>query len=90
MGKYHGKLPPTSDDARMAMSHLVRTVSLDKKKVKEHEKQMKKSIKAGNKQSKDYNKSHLENHKDDIKEREQSIKTLRGIRGALKPLVSKT
>lgn len=87
MSTYHGIKPPTTDDARMAMSHLVRTIGLDKTKVKEHQKQMKKSVKAGNKASKDYNKSHIDNHKDDIKERQQSVKTLKGLRGALKPLV---
>ena len=89
MAQYHGVKPPTTDDAKMAMSHLVKTIALDKSKIAEHQVAKKKAQSVGNKKSVNYNQSHIDNHQDDVDERQQSVKTLKGIRGSLKPLVDK-
>jgi ABC-type nickel/cobalt efflux system permease component RcnA len=86
---YHGVKPPTKEDARLAKSHLDRTMDLEKQKVKEHETQKTKAKKAGNKQSVKYNESHIKNHKKDIAERQQSKKTISQIWDKLQHMRSK-
>ncbi len=76
---YHGKKPPTKEDAILAKSHLDRTMDLEKQKVKEHEVQKAKAKKMGHKQSVSYNESHIKSHKKDIKERTQSKATINQI-----------
>lgn len=85
---YHGTKPPTRDDARLAKSHLNRTIALEKSKVKEHEDQKKLSKKAGNKKSEKYNDSHLKEHKKDIAKREDSKRTINQIWNKLETLRS--
>ena len=87
--KYHGVIPPTKEDAKLAKSHLDRTLKLEKTKVKEHEAQKSKAKKAGNKKSVKYNSSHIDNHKEDIKEREASKKTINQVWDTLQTLRSK-
>ena len=60
---YHGQKPPTKEDAKLAKSHLVRTIALEKTKVKEHEDQKAVAKKAKNSKSVKYNDSHLKEHK---------------------------
>lgn len=86
---YHGVKPPTKEDARLARSHLDRTMSLEKKKVQEHEVQKGKAIKAGHKPSVKYNESHIKKHKEDIAERQQSKKTISQIWNKLESLKEK-
>jgi hypothetical protein len=77
--KYHGVQPPTKEDAKLARSHLDRTMSLEKQKIKEHKIQKSKAKKMGNKQSVNYNDSHIKKHKEDVAERQQSKKTINEI-----------
>lgn len=86
---YHGIKPPTKEDARMAESHLDRTMALEKTKVKEHEKQKKIAKKQGHKASVKYNESHIKSHKKDIEERTESKKTISQIWDKLESLRSK-
>lgn len=86
---YHGIKPPTKEDARMAKSHLDRTMSLEKVKVKEHEKQKKIAKKAGHSASVKYNDSHIKSHNKDIEERTESKKTINQIWDKLESLRSK-
>lgn len=83
---YHGNKPPTKEDAKLAKSHLVRTIALEKSKVKEHEDQKAKAKEANNQESEDYNESHLKEHKKDIAKREASKQTINKIWGKLKSL----
>jgi len=87
--KYHGVIPPTKEDARLARSHLDRTMSLEKTKIKEHEAQKAKAKKAGNKPSVKYNDSHLKKHKEDVAERQQSKQTINKVWNKLQSLRSK-
>jgi len=84
--KYHGKKPPTKEDAKMAMSHLDRTEDLNESKIQEHLKALKKAKDKGHKKSQEYNKAHIDKHEDDNDEVKQSKKTLRAIRGKLPKL----
>jgi hypothetical protein len=86
---YHGVIPPTKEDAKLARSHLDRTLKLEKTKIKEHETQKSKAKKAGNGKSVKYNESHIKNHKDDVKEREQSKATINKVWNKLQSLRSK-
>jgi hypothetical protein len=86
---YHGVKPPTKEDARLARSHLDRTMDLEKQKVKEHEVQKAKAKKVGHKQSVQYNESHIKKHKEDIAERQQSKKTINSIWDKLESLRGK-
>ena len=88
--KYHGVVPPTKEDAVLAKSHLDRTLTLEKKKIKEHEAQKKKAKKVGNKKSVKYNQSHIDKHKDDVKEREDSKKTINAVWDRLQTMRSKS
>lgn len=85
---YHGTKPPTKEDARLAKSHLDRTLKLEKTKVKEHEAQKSKAKKAKNKKSVQYNESHIKKHKEDIAEREASKHTINQIWDKLESLRS--
>lgn len=84
--KYHGVKPPTKEDAKLARSHLDRTMALEEQKVKEHEKQKNKAKQAGHKQSVKYNEAHIKNHKKDIEERKDSKKTIDQIWSKLETL----
>jgi len=86
---YHGVIPPTKEDAKLARSHLDRTLSLEKTKIKEHEAQKAKAKKAGNKKSVNYNQSHIKNHQKDVQEREQSKATINKVWDKLQSLRSK-
>lgn len=86
---YHGKKPPTKEDARLAKKHLTRTISLEKSKVKEHEDQKKLANKWGNKESARYNDSHLKEHKKDIAKREGSKRTINQIWDKLESMRNK-
>ena len=90
MKNYHGVKPPTKEDATLARSHLDKTMTLEKQKVKEHETQKSKAKKVGNKQSVKYNESHIKNHKKDIAQRQQSKKTINSIWDKLQTLKEKT
>ncbi len=72
---YHGPLPVTKSDKKMAKKHLKATIKLEKQKVKDHVKAAKK----GPSKSKAYNMSHAKGHQKDIAERKRSLKTLRGM-----------
>lgn len=86
---YHGQKPPTKEDAKLAKNHLVRTIALEKSKVKEHEDQKAIAKKAKNKKSEKYNDSHLKEHKKDIAKRESSKRTIGQIWDKLESLRSK-
>lgn len=86
---YHGKKPPTKEDAKMAKNHLGRTISLEKSKVKEHENQKSLAKMAKNKKSMAYNDAHLKEHKKDIAKRESSKRTINQIWSKLGSLRSK-
>lgn len=86
---YHGMKPPTKEDARLAKSHLDRTMALEKTKVKEHEAQKAKAKKAGHKGSVKYNESHIKSHKEDIAERTESKKTINKIWDSLQTMRNK-
>jgi hypothetical protein len=87
--KYHGVVPPTKEDAVLAKSHLNRTLKLEKTKIAEHETQKAKAKKAKNKKSIKYNESHIAKHKEDMKEREDSKKTINEVWDRLQSLRSK-
>jgi DNA modification methylase len=87
--KYHGVVPPTKEDAVLAKSHLDRTLKLEKTKIKEHETQKAKAKKVGHKKSVKYNESHIDKHKEDVKEREDSKKTINQVWDKLQTLRSK-
>lgn len=84
--KYHGDIPPTKEDAKIGMSHLVRTEDLVDDKIDEHDNAFRKALKLGHKPSAKYHKSHLKKHEAEKKEIEQSKKTLRAVRGSLPTL----
>jgi hypothetical protein len=86
---YHGKKPPTKEDAVLAKSHLDRTIALEKQKVKEHETQKSKAKKFKNKASVNYNASHIKEHGKDIAEREQSKRTISKIWDKLQSMKGK-
>lgn len=86
--KYHGVIPPTKEDAKLARSHLDRTITLEKSKIKEHDAQKVKAKKAGNKKSVAYNESHSKNHMADVKDRQQSKATINKVWNKLQSLRS--
>lgn len=86
---YHGVKPPTKEDAKLATSHLDRTMKLEKTKIKEHQKQKSVAQKSGNNRSVKYNESHIKDHKSDLKERSESKKTIQKIWEKLESLRSK-
>ena len=86
---YHGKKPPTKEDAVLAKSHLNRTIALEKQKVAEHKTQKAKAKKFGNKASVGYNQSHIDEHGKDIAKRQQSKSTINKIWDKLESLRSK-
>jgi hypothetical protein len=72
---YHGPLPVTSSDKKMAKKHLKATIKLEKQKVKDHVKAAKK----GPQKSKAYNMGHAKAHQKDISMRKKSLKTLKSL-----------
>lgn len=74
--KYHGPIPVTKTDKKMAKKHLKETIKLEKKKVTDHVKAAKKT---SNSKSKAYNMGHAKGHLKDIKERKASLKTLKKL-----------
>ena len=70
---YHGRKPVTKTDVSMARKHLKVTMALERKKVAEHQTAKKNT---SNTRSKAYNDAHIKAHQKDIKQRQQSLKTI--------------
>lgn len=82
---YHGKVPVTKDDFKMAKKHLKATYKLNKGKIKDHQKAAKEAQKQGNTASVSYNQSHLSSHQKDNTKVQQSMNTVNN----LKPVYNK-
>lgn len=70
---YHGPKPVTKSDVKLAKKHLKVTMALEKKKISEHQTAAKRT---SNPRSKSYNQAHVKAHQKDVKQRQQSLKTI--------------
>lgn len=70
---YHGEVPVTKSDAKLAKKHLKATYKLNKAKIKDHQKAAKK---ASDPKSVSYNRSHSAEHQKDNQGVQASLKTL--------------
>lgn len=76
---YHGKVPVTKDDIKMAKDHLKVTYKLNKQKIKDHKDALKTAQNSDNQKSATYNRSHLVGHQKDNAKIKTSMKTVNTI-----------
>lgn len=77
---YHGPVPVSADDIKMAKEHLKETYKLNKDKIKDHKDAMKRAEDAGNDKSVNYNRTHLKGHEKDNDKIETSMKTVKTVK----------
>lgn len=75
---YHGPLPVTSTDKKMAKQHLDATANLLKLKITDHVQAKKATT---DPKSKAYNQSHIDSHQQDLQKVNRSKTTLSQIKG---------
>lgn len=73
---YHGPLPVTTQDKKMAKKHLTASKQLLQSKISDHESAKEDAQEGGNEASESYNDSHLVSHKKDLAKVNTSLKTL--------------
>lgn len=83
---YHGPVPVTKDDIKMAKSHLKATFKLNKQKIKDHKDAMKQASKSGMDKSVAYNKTHMSGHQKDNQKIQKSMKTANQLKPVIMPV----